>query len=550
MAAKISIIVGPPGTGKTTTLSEWASRAAQRFGHDRVIVCSLTRSAAYRAARDIELPFQQFGTVHAFAYRALGQPVVAEAKLVDWNKEFPSYQLSGSGQAKNPDDGYTAPEGSTEADAIKLEYSRLRTMGVPRSSLLWQVSEVAGFAKRWEDWKRQCGYVDFTDMLEQALAEIDTAPGVPAVIIGDEWQDVGSLEMQLITKWSHKAEHLVLAGDFLQSLFGYRGTDPMLLQNLWQTHDSTRKPLQHSYRLPGAVYEYCQRWQKRFKQMMRITFEPRIDEHGRVVEGQVLFDGAPGYNGYTPESIEQLVETYQRDGKSLMFVATCGYMIDPILKCLREAGIPFHNPLRPSNGKWNPLPQKRGRGNTIVDRVLAFTRPSVRMWGEHARFWTADDFKAWTDGLRVTGIFQRGLQTKIKEMPVNATDEEIADLISVCFTQDALTHITPEQDLKWYLDEVKGSDNLRDFVVEVIHKQGVQGLQKRPGVTVGTVHSLKGAEADTVVLFPDISLEASSAAYASANAAEEMRRVFYVGITRARENLILAQAASKNAVRW
>jgi DNA helicase-2/ATP-dependent DNA helicase PcrA len=488
--------------------------------------------------------------VHAFAYRALGQPIVAESKLKEWNEAYPSYQLSGSGQAKNPDDGYTAPEGSTEGDAIKLEYARLRTIALPRSSPLWQSTYIAGFTKRWEDWKKQCGYVDFTDMLEQAVKEVDTAPGEPSVIIGDEWQDVGSLEMQLIEKWAHKAEHLVLAGDFLQSLFGYRGTDPMLLQNLWQTHDSTRKPLQHSYRLPGAVYDYCQEWQKRFKKMMRVSFEPRTDEDGKVVPGRVLYEGAPTYNNFTPQSIEELITEHQHNNRSIMFVATCGYMIDPILKCLREAGIPFHNPLRPSNGKWNPLPQKRGRGNTIVDRVLAFTRPSVAIWGEHARFWTADDFKAWTGGLPVTGIFQRGLQNKIKELDSGASDEAISDLIAACFVPDALKHIAPEPDLRWYLDAVKGSDTLRDFVVEVIHRRGVQSLQTRPSVIVGTVHSLKGAEADTVVLFPDFSLEAGSAARASADAAEEMRRVFYVGITRARENLILAQPASKNAVRW
>lgn len=546
--AKISIIIGPPGCGKTTTLSTWCERAVSRYGYDKVIVCSLTRTAAYRAARTIELPLGQFGTVHAFAYRALGHPVLAEAKLDEWNKAYPNFQLAGHGQARTPDDGYLMPEETTLGDNLKLEYTRLLTMGVPRIAIEWQRASLLGFAERWQDWKAQNHYVDFVDLLLQAYDEIDTVPGEPAVILGDEWQDVGALEHKLIMKWAEKSEHLVLTGDPGQALFQFRGTDPLLLQRLWDTYDADRKPLTQSYRLPQAVYDYAWQWQQRFQFTRRVEYSPRKDEQNQIVEGFV--HSAPAFAMVTPRTIEQMLLPYLDASKEVLILATCGYMLDPVIHVLREMGLLFANTLRPNNGKWNPLPQKRGRGYTVVDRVLAFSRPRADLWGEAAHFWTPGELKAWTSALPATGIFSRGGSAAIQGLSDEASDEEIADTCKAWFTEEALRAIVPRPDLTWYLSHVKGSDNLRDYVEQVIGRYGVQKLQERPQIQIGTVHSYKGGEADIVWLNPDLSLEASSAAHKNPQAAEEMRRVFYTGVTRAKEGLLLAEASTRNCVRW
>lgn len=549
MNTKISIIIGPPGTGKTTTLSEWCARAAARYGSDKVIVCSLTRTAAYHAARSIELPYQQFGTVHAFAYRALGLPVLAEAKIDEWNVAYPQLALAAHGRVHTPDDGYLAPENTTAGDQAKLEYTRLRTMDIPLYALEWQRTSIRGFAAQWNDWKAQNHYVDFVDLLDQAYAEVDMAPGEPSVIVGDEWQDIGALEHKLIMKWAEKAEHLVLAGDFAQALFRWRGTDPLLLQHLWEEHDSGRASLQQSYRLPRAVYAYALTWQNRFKFTRKLEFNPRKDAYNKEVMGEVLH-GAPAFGTVTRHEVEQLLMPFLDKGKSVLVQATCGYMLEPVIRVLREMGIPFGNSLRPSNGKWNPLPQKRGRGYTIVDRVLAFSKPRVDLWGESAAFWTADQVKAWASALPVTGIFSRGGHAAIQSLHENSTDVALSDAFMQWFTEEALSHIVPKPDLAWYLQHVKGSDTLRAYVGAVIERAGVQKLQEKPLIQIGTVHSIKGGEADVVWLSPDMSLEASAAARKDPEAAEEIRRVFYVGVTRARETLMLAQPGTRNAIRW
>jgi len=61
-------------------------------------------------------------------------------------------------------------------------------------------------------------------------------------------------------------------------------------------------------------------------------------------------------------------------------------------------------------------------------------------------------------------------------------------------------------------------------------------LEEEPRVVVGTIHSVKGAEADHVYLCPDITRKMYDGAIESGRK-ESLYRMFYVGLTRCRETL-------------
>jgi superfamily I DNA/RNA helicase len=72
--------------------------------------------------------------------------------------------------------------------------------------------------------------------------------------------------------------------------------------------------------------------------------------------------------------------------------------------------------------------------------------------------------------------------------------------------------------------------------------------QVTPQVVVGTIHSVKGGQADVVYLFPDLS-QAGDAQYNRGGAARDsVIRLFYVGLTRARETLYICQRETGRAV--
>ena len=60
----------------------------------------------------------------------------------------------------------------------------------------------------------------------------------------------------------------------------------------------------------------------------------------------------------------------------------------------------------------------------------------------------------------------------------------------------------------------------------------------QPKVIVGTIHSVKGGEADVVFLFPDLSPGAARM-YETQDGRDSATRLFYVGATRARETLVI-----------
>ena len=89
------------------------------------------------------------------------------------------------------------------------------------------------------------------------------------------------------------------------------------------------------------------------------------------------------------------------------------------------------------------------------------------------------------------------------------------------------------------------------FASDVVASYGFDGLVKPPRVFVGTMHSFKGAQADHVIMYPDLS-QAADRAFSAMSGSEEDRdsvvRTFYVGMTRAIKSLSICQPKTRLAV--
>jgi superfamily I DNA/RNA helicase len=84
-------VFGPPGTGKTTTLSRIIAETCEEYGSDSVIVASLTKTAAKElVSRRLPIDNERVGTLHSLCYRSLGRPKLAVGDaLEDFNKAYP-----------------------------------------------------------------------------------------------------------------------------------------------------------------------------------------------------------------------------------------------------------------------------------------------------------------------------------------------------------------------------------------------------------------------------------------------------------------------------
>ena len=96
------------------------------------------------------------------------------------------------------------------------------------------------------------------------------------------------------------------------------------------------------------------------------------------------------------------------------------------------------------------------------------------------------------------------------------------------------------RDIEWLTENILNSRKKGlKYPVKVLEKNGSSALDQEPQLIIGTIHSVKGAEADCVFLFPDFSIKADDQFQMFDEAKDSMFRVFYVGMTRAREELIL-----------
>ena len=168
----------------------------------------------------------------------------------------------------------------------------------------------------------------------------------PDVIVGDEAQDFTRLALALLRQWGRSAEHLLLAADDDQTLFGFAVADPLALledgQKIYFEY-----VLGQSYRLPRRVYALAERWVHELSQRKEKHYQPR-DAEGEV---RVLHRGT----WCDPDPVLNDAERYLSRGKSVMFLATCRYMLERLLHALRDRGWPFFNPYRLKSLPWNPL---------------------------------------------------------------------------------------------------------------------------------------------------------------------------------------------------
>jgi ATP-dependent DNA helicase UvrD/PcrA len=534
-------IVGPPGTGKTTNTGRQVERAVQKYGPGSVLVTSFSRAAAAELANcDLTVNPDRIGTLHSFCFHALGKPRIAEAHVEEWNALHPQLALTPvKGQCRLDGEDPAEDDSSQRAgDSLLRELNRRR--GLMTNPDAWP-GDLVEFERKWSRYKRERGLMDFSDLIDTCLRDISIAPGKPAVIFADEAQDLSIMQARLIRKWGSHGEYFVTAGDDDQAIFAFIGATPeaILESEIPENHTVI---LRESHRVPRAVHQLANGLIQRVTRRQAKAYFPR------PAAGDVQRLSSGTYK--TPEYaiLTSAVKHLER-GKEVMFLASCSYMLGPIIQVLRKNAIPFHNPYRKSNGFWNPM---RVTSQSVSRRILALLAAHPA-YGEGQRQWTNHDLVLWTALLRENGVLKAGvrevLQSADGREPV--TMERLAQLLEPAAFSSMMVAFNSEGRalLDWWRSNVGPSNQSRiQYPASIVVRHGPQALVEEPSVVVGTIHSVKGGQADVVYLFPDLS-RAGDAQYQVAGAPRDsVIRLFYVGATRARETLYICGSATPLAI--
>lgn len=529
-------VAGPPGCGKTTWLARQAGAAVERHGPGGVLIVSLTRAAATEiGGRDTGVLAENVGTLHSVCYRAAGRrPVVLDSPkgVKVWNQWIadagrPTWALSGGLDADDPGDRSTG----TTGDELLAEVCMLRHRLVPRER--W-TPRADAFAREWGRCLEEIDGTDFTLMLEAGL-QLERAPGDPAVLIGDEGQDWTPLEAAVVRRWSAAALTTIVAADEDQTIYGFRGADARVFIDA-PVPEARRRVLGQSYRVPRAVHAMAQRVIRTVRGRTDVEYAPTAEPGSVDVRDDARWARPePWLEDVLAAVARAEAEAPGDPRRGAMLIAPCGYMLAPAIAALRREGVPYANHYRPAAGHWNPLGRVGEGVRTAADQLLAY------LGGGPGAPWTWGDLRAWLplqasarmgQGRLAIGA-KRRLESYQGDPAARPTDGEWRAL----WAREEDAAAARARDARWLLAGCSAADRRRlEYPLAVLRRRGPAALRRRPSLTIGTIHSVKGGEARDVY-----ALTALPPRWALDPTSDDLARLFYVALTRASRSVTVLQ---------
>lgn len=497
--------LGPPGTGKTHTLMRLVESYIRdkNISPERVGFVSFskkaTEEARNRAASELGLDYKQmphFRTLHSMAFRQLSLKIEDVMRGRDYRElerllgmEFQAI----SSMSMNDSEFFRI---GGKGDMYLSIYNMARVRGVdPKTQFHQQASwslhegEFFHVIRAYEDYKKELDKLDFTDMIVN-FVEAGLPPELDVLIV-DEAQDLVPLQWKMIDRMEQYAKDVFYAGDDDQAIYEWMGVNPLDFIRRVKEADE-RVLLDKSFRVPKAVHQYATDISRRIGSRIDKAYAPREDV------------GSTQYH----YSLDEL----DLEEGQWMVLARTNYIANKIGNEMKARGLLYW---RSGNG-WSV-------SNKTLENVRAFTRLSK---GESL---SRTEFQEVWSAIKVDRKLRRAGNKLLKETDQMSFDLEPED---VRYDMPLLCRMlgADVSDKPWYM-VLNISPRERIYITSVL-RSGDKFNEDDPRIVLSTIHKAKGGEADNVALF----LESTKACCTMGDPDGE-RRVFYVGATRAKENL-------------
>ncbi|MEM2966503.1 MAG: ATP-dependent helicase [Candidatus Nitrosocaldaceae archaeon] len=380
------------------------------------------------------------------------------------------------------------------------DYSRLiyKAPVLVETSISLDYDKLPYYWYDYERYKEEGGKIDYTDMLLIAYAK-DFTPPVKVMFI-DEFQDLSPLKYAIYRKWKEKMERVYIVGDDDQCIFKFIGSDAKQL--LMERDIADRVTiLPKTYRLPLTNLSVSMRFIRsniRSEKREDKWVEPRA-RGGifRVVSG--VKDICGFIEGNSVGSVFVLVRT--------------NYHLRELTREL------FNHPRI-----LIPYEYIRPDAKSIYDIGFVNLVNGILKYEEEMTL-SKEEWKSIASRLR-RGVLKEGM---LKEIIEGKENEYSFDMIQRMLKKPMM------------IDEIIMNLELSDIEVGLVSRYHIQrkSIELPIKVKIGTIHSAKGLQADTVFLINNITRKISKYIQMSRDNYEDEARVWYVGMTRAKERVYI-----------
>ena len=494
LPSRTQIILGPPGTGKTSTLlGLMEDELDQGTEPERIGFFTFTKKAVNEGKEramerfsisNKDLPF--FRTLHSLAFRQLGltrESVMSHGDILDLNEKL-NIKLTGR---TTSEDGHLFS--MTHDDRLAFIENLARMKEIPLEQQWHEVDDAVGwfelerFARGLRLFKEDRLLVDYTDMLQLFLTKGEV-PELDAMFV-DEAQDLSPLQWAVVRKLTEKAEKIYVAGDDDQAIYKWAGADvDYLIKN-----SKNAMILDQSYRVPSSVHQLASKCINQVRSRIHKTWKPRKEK------GVVRW--------------EPTIELINMEKKDWLVLARTNYLLEEIDDHCRHQGWFFEVKGRPSISEakvravlnWEKL--HNNLSIPIAECVNLFKFIKVR----------------------------------------NPKSLDILDF-DVTMTHTDLKKFFPELPEGYWYDVFDLLSVKEISYIRAMLRRG-ERITKQPRIRLSTIHAAKGGEATNVVLLTDLTTRAYKNYQSNP---DDENRVFYVGLTRTKENLFLIEPKTTRCI--
>lgn len=508
-------VIAGAGTGKTRAITHRIAYAAAIGTMDPSKVLALTFTA--RAAGEMRTRLRSLGvptvaarTVHSAALKQLIYfwPTVFGGRTPDlMNSKTPL--LTEAVNRANLTSEIRVTSRETMRDiATEIEWAKvsqvapidyLDQVNARQMKPRVKAEHIAAIYVAYESLKKQELAIDFEDvllltsaMLEQERTVRERVQDQYRYFTVDEYQDISPIQQRLINAWLGSRKDICVVGDPAQTIYSFAGATPVFLNTFTQ-----RFPEAEVIRLSTG-----------YRSTPEITFAAnallRNSSMGQELTASNDHGLHPSVDGYKDETGE------------------IAGILSQITALLNEGTAPQEIAILARTNS-----QLKGVERAMNSKGLPYQVRSTE------RFFERQDVRDFLKQVRQASVLPTEGTTWIDELRTIAqpylTGESIDGIA-------ALLHLGRELDS----DDGFTPKTLRGFLREVEDRVTQNNPPTMPVVTLATLHAAKGLEWERVFLMGAsegiLPLETGSTGTSDAVVAEE-RRLFYVGMTRAKVDL-------------
>ena len=568
------MVLAGPGSGKTLVITYRVKWLIENAGvhPSNILVITFTRAAAeemrkrFFAFDGMENAPVTFGTFHSiffmilrYAYRYTAGNIIREDVKRRYIKEMTENMELEIEDEKEFLSGIINEISYVKGEMMSLSYYHSSNCS---DELFAQIYE--GYERR----LREENLIDFDDMLVFCYELLKERKDILAMwqqkfqyILIDEFQDINKVQYEIVRMLAGKGDHLFIVGDDDQSIYRFRGARPEIMLGFEKDYpDAERILLDVNYRCVDPVIESAGKLIANNK----TRFQKEI--HGNRGKGCPVFIKEWTDPLTETKAITEELRDYHKMGiayedMAVLYRTNQGPRL--LIERMMEYNIPFHmrdtvpnlyehwiakdiiaymkiamgSRYRKDFLKIMNRPKRYISRDSLDEETVAF---DVWEWFYEDKPWVAERIQRLEYDIKM-------LSTMSPYAAINYIRRGIGyDEFCVEYADYRRMNV---EDLYEVLEELqnsaKGFDTYNDWFEHIenytaeLEKIYRQQNQNPESVALATLHSSKGLEYDNVYI---IDVNEGIMPYKKAvldNEVEEERRMFYVGMTRAKKKLHL-----------